>query len=82
MKYEGSCHCGKVHFSVESKAPYPFMRCYCSICRKTAGSGGYAINLGARHDTLRIEGGRVLLARRTVLLDHVALPLPNLSIVL
>ncbi len=35
-----------------------------------------------RRDTLRIEGGRVLLARRTVLLDHVALPLPNLSIVL
>jgi len=23
------------------------MRCYCSICRKTAGGGGYAINLGA-----------------------------------
>ena len=35
-----------------------------------------------RCDTLRIEGGKVLLARRTVLLDHVALPLPNLSIVL
>jgi hypothetical protein len=32
------------------------MRCYCSICRKTAGGGGYAINLGAKADTLRIEG--------------------------
>ena len=32
------------------------MRCYCSICRKTAGGGGYAINLGAKTATLRIEG--------------------------
>ena len=45
MKLEGSCHCGAVRFSVETHAPYPFMRCYCSICRKTAGSGGFAINL-------------------------------------
>ena len=35
-----------------------------------------------RRDTLRIDDGRVLLAKRTVLLDHTALPLPNLSIVL
>jgi hypothetical protein len=56
MRLEGSCHCGAVRFSVEAYAPVPFMRCYCSICRKTAGGGGYAINLGARADTLRIEG--------------------------
>lgn len=56
MKLEGSCHCGKVHFSVESKAPYPFMRCYCSICRKTAGGGGYAINLHGDADTLKVRG--------------------------
>jgi hypothetical protein len=30
--------------------------CYCSVCRKTAGGGGYAINLSARSETLRIEG--------------------------
>ena len=47
MQLEGSCHCQAVRFSVESHEPYPFMRCYCSICRKTAGGGGYAINLGA-----------------------------------
>jgi hypothetical protein len=41
---------------VESPEPYPFMRCYCSICRKTAGGGGYAINLGALSDTLEVEG--------------------------
>jgi hypothetical protein len=34
----------------------PFLRCYCSICRKTAGGGGYAINLGANADSLSIEG--------------------------
>ena len=56
MQLEGSCHCGAVRFSVDAYAPVPFMRCYCSICRKTAGGGGYAINLGARADTLRIEG--------------------------
>ena len=56
MHLEGSCHCGAVRFSVEAYAPVPYLRCYCSICRKTAGGGGYAINLGARADTLRIEG--------------------------
>lgn len=32
------------------------MLCYCSICRKTNGSGGYGINLGGDFNTLRIEG--------------------------
>ena len=56
MHLEGSCHCGRIRFSVDSTEPYPFMRCYCTICRKTAGTGGYAINLGARMATLAIEG--------------------------
>lgn len=38
MRLEGSCHCSAVRFSLESVQPYPFMRCYCSICRKTAGA--------------------------------------------
>ena len=42
MKLEGSCHCGAVRFTMESPAPYPYIRCYCSICRKTGGGGGYA----------------------------------------
>lgn len=57
MKLEGGCHCGKVRFSVESDAPYPYMRCYCSICRRTAGAGGYAINLSGRFQTMKITGG-------------------------
>lgn len=56
MQLDGSCHCGAVRFSVMAYAPVPYLRCYCSICRKTAGGGGYAINLGARADTLRVEG--------------------------
>ena len=39
MHLDGSCHCGAVHFSVEADSPYPFNLCYCSICRKTAGTG-------------------------------------------
>ena len=46
MRLEGSCHCGAVRFTVEAPHPYPFSLCYCSICRKTAGAGGHAINLG------------------------------------
>jgi hypothetical protein len=56
MHLEGSCHCGAVHFSVEAPHPYPYNLCYCSICRKTAGGGGYAVNLGAKAATLRVEG--------------------------
>ena len=56
MKLTGSCHCGAVRFAVDSKHPYPFNLCYCSICRKTAGGGGYAINLGAEYSTLTVEG--------------------------
>src|SRR5688572_21527928 len=56
MHLEGSCHCGAVRFSLESNSPQPFMHCHCSICRKTAGGGGYAINLGGDARTLRVAG--------------------------
>lgn len=56
MQLEGSCHCGAVRFKVESRTPYPYLRCYCSVCRKTAGGGGYAINLMGDAASLRIEG--------------------------
>ena len=69
MLLEGSCHCGSVKFSVESAEPVPFMRCYCSVCRKTAGTGGYAINLGADHRTLKVTGKRHLRIYRARLAD-------------
>ena len=56
MLLKGSCHCGAVKFIVESSHPYPFNLCYCSICRKTAGTGGYAINISADKKSLKIEG--------------------------
>ncbi len=56
MLLKGSCHCKSVSFEVESPHPYPFNYCYCSICRKTAGGGGYAINLGASYGTLKVDG--------------------------
>lgn len=60
MHLEGSCHCGAVRYTVTAHEPVPFMRCYCTICRKTAGTGGYAINLGANHRTLKVEGAEHL----------------------
>lgn len=64
MKLEGSCHCGGVRFSLESAFPYPFNLCYCSICRKTAGGGGYAINLGAENSTLEVQGDDLITVYR------------------
>ena len=56
MIVKGSCHCGKVKFQLRSATPYPYMRCYCSICRKTAGGGGYAINIMGDAATLKVRG--------------------------
>ena len=56
MRLRGSCHCGAVRFSLESHTPVPYMRCYCSICRKTAGGGGYAINIMGDAATLDVQG--------------------------
>jgi hypothetical protein len=57
MQLEGSCHCGAVHFSLHSATPCPYQRCYCSICRKTQGGGGYAINIGGDARTMKVKGG-------------------------
>ncbi len=53
---KGSCRCGAVGFSVESHSPHPYMRCYCSICRKLGGGGGYAINIMGVYKTLQVDG--------------------------
>jgi hypothetical protein len=45
-----------VRFALDSAAPVPYQRCYCSICRKTQGGSGYAINLGGDARTLRVRG--------------------------
>jgi hypothetical protein len=71
MKLEGSCHCSAVRFKLESAHPYPFMRCYCSICRKTAGGGGYAINLSGSYETLRIKGNKNVAVYRALMASSV-----------
>ena len=67
MKLEGSCHCRKVIFKVSSKHPYPFNLCYCSICRKTAGGGGFAINLGGDYRSLKVSGEKWISVYRATL---------------
>jgi hypothetical protein len=67
MKLQGSCHCGAVRFSLHCDGPVPYQRCYCSICRKTQGGGGYAINLGGDAATLRVRGRSALAVYRALI---------------
>jgi hypothetical protein len=56
MLMTGSCRCGAIRFEVESHTPVPYQLCYCSICRKQQGGGGYTINLAAMTETLNVKG--------------------------
>ena len=56
MQIAGSCFCGAVTFTVETRTPYPYRRCYCARCRKTAGGTGAAANLLAQASTLHVDG--------------------------
>ena len=56
LRLEGSCRCRAVRFSVDSHTPYPYQLCYCSICRKTAGGGGFAINIMGDAASLKVRG--------------------------
>lgn len=67
---KGSCRCGAVNFEMQSHTPVPFMLCYCSICRKQQGGGGYAINLGADSATLKVKGKRHLGVYRAEIEDE------------
>src|ERR1043165_1968543 len=69
MMLRGSCHCGAVRFSLESETPYPYLWCYCSICRKTAGGGGYAINIMGESSTLKVTGARNVAVYRARIKD-------------
>jgi len=70
MILEGSCRCGAVRFTVASHTPYPYQLCYCSICRKTAGGGGFAINIMGVADTLQVRGRKALGVYRAKICDH------------
>jgi hypothetical protein len=67
MQLDGSCHCGAVRFSLSSRTPYPYQLCYCSICRKTAGGGGFAINIMGEAAAMAIKGKQHLKVYRVKL---------------
>jgi hypothetical protein len=60
MQLVGSCFCGAVSFRVETTTPYPYRRCYCGRCRKTAGGTGAAANVLAQASTLEVDGGEAV----------------------
>lgn len=60
MKITSSCYCKSISFTAISHTPCPYMRCYCSFCRKTGGSGGYGINIMADADSLSVQGKEFL----------------------
>lgn len=70
MELDGSCHCKAVTFTVKSAHPYPFNLCYCEVCRKTAGSGGFAINLAAEFKTLVVTGADYIKIYRANIADN------------
>jgi hypothetical protein len=53
------------------------MWCFCSICRKTAGGGGYAINIMGEAKTLAVEGRRNLSVYRAKLSARARKPSPG-----
>ena len=70
MLLKGSCRCGKIRFELQSHTPVPYQLCYCSICRKQQGGGGYAINLGGLNATLKVTGKRSLGVYRAEIEDE------------
>ena len=69
MRLQGSCHCGAVHFTLNSETPYPYQRCYCSICRKTQGGGGYAVNIGGQTQSMQVSGRENITIYHAILKD-------------
>jgi hypothetical protein len=70
LRLSGSCRCGAVGFELDSHTPYPYQLCYCSICRKTAGGGGFAINLMGDHSTLKVTGQEAIGIFRAEIADE------------
>ena len=56
MKLDGSCHCGKVNFSLTSASPYPYRYCYCKRCLKTHGGIGGVVHVAGDPSSLQIDG--------------------------
>lgn len=67
---EGSCRCGAVRFTVASHTPHPYQLCYCSICRKTAGAAGAAINIMGTAASLNVTGRQALATYSAEIVDE------------
>jgi hypothetical protein len=59
-----------VRFRLKSHTPQPYQLCYCSICRKTAGGGGYAINIMGDSATLEVTGREAIGIYRAEIADE------------
>src|SRR3954471_23051262 len=66
----GSCRCKAVSFRLASHTPQPYQLCYCSICRKTAGGGGFAINLMGDYRTLKVRSRNAIRAFHAEIQDE------------
>ncbi|CAF3355299.1 unnamed protein product [Rotaria sp. Silwood1] len=53
---EGSCHCQRVKFSVDSYTPYPYMICHCLADTKT--TGVFNCNIMGEHSTFKLKQGQ------------------------
>ncbi|CAF2534220.1 unnamed protein product [Rotaria sp. Silwood2] len=53
---EGSCHCQRVKFSVDSYTPYPYMICHCHADTKTAGV--FNCNIMGEYSTFKLKQGQ------------------------
>lgn len=61
MELAGSCRCGAVSFTCTSHTPVPFLRCYCTICRKARpgrGQEGGSAAAGERGAIVPCPAGR------------------------
>ena len=67
LRLSGSCRCGAVAFSLDSHTPHPYQLCYCSICRKTGGGAGAAINIMGTSTSLQVEGREAIGIYRAML---------------
>lgn len=53
MPFRGSCHCGRIAYTVDEDAPTEAMECNCSICRRRG-----ALHHFTTPDRFTLEGSR------------------------
>lgn len=57
MLLKGSCQCKTIQYELETNLYYPYMICYCSICRKTNGAP-FGVNIKGALGDLKIICGK------------------------